>query len=321
MPRRWDAEERELPMAFVFDHFVTAEKLRVRWGYAAAAAPSARGTVLLLNGRTEYMEKYAEVAGELIQRGLDVYSCDWRGQGLSERLLPDSHKGHVRRFEDYLEDLDQLMALIEDRRPPLPIMLLGHSMGGHLAARLVERYPHRFDRVVMTSPMIDIQLPWFLPKPLLRRLVRLGMKQGRHDAYAPGHSGYNAKDRRFEGNLLTSDRMRFTRSVDALRDEPRLAVGGVTYGWLSAALASIDHVNSPGFARSFPVPLLMVTASEDKIVCGRAQKEFCRRAPDCRIVSIPGARHELLVETDARRAQFWRAFDRFTASGSALSGD
>ena len=298
-------------MAFAFDYLTTTDQLAVRWGYAAAKTPPARGTILLLNGRTEYMEKYAEVAGELTHRGFEVYSCDWRGQGLSDRMLPDSHKGHVACFEDYLDDLGQLMAIIHHRKAPPPLVLMGHSMGGHIAARLVERYPDRFDRVVMTSHMIDIQLPWFLSRQLLRWLVRLGIKQGRQAAYAPGHGAWNAKDRRFERNPLTSDRDRFDRNVTAIQHEPRLAVGGVTYGWLDAALTSIDHVNRPAFAHSFRVPLLMVTAAEDRIVCGRAQRDFCRHAPDCRIVCIDGARHELLVETDARRTQFWRAFDPF----------
>jgi lysophospholipase len=76
-------------------------------------------------------------------------------------------------------------------------------------------------------------------------------------------------------------------------------------------MQSIDHVAAPAFARSLQVPLLMVTAAMDQIVCRQAQERFCRHANDCRMVSIEGARHELLVETDARRAQFWNAFDRF----------
>jgi lysophospholipase len=259
------------------------------------------------------MEKYSEVVDELNQRRLTVYSCDWRGQGLSDRMLDDGQKGHVASFEDYLNDLEQLMALMGRGEAPSPFILMGHSMGGHIAARFLERHPRFFDRVVMTAPMIDIRLPAFLPRFLLRWLVRQAVGKGLQGAYALGSGGFSARDRRFEGNPLTSDRGRFERNVAMIERNPRLAVGGVTYGWLAAALQSIDRLAASDFADSFPAPLLMVTAAEDRIVCGRAQARFCRHVPDCRMACIEGARHELLVETDARRARFWEAFDGFLA--------
>jgi lysophospholipase len=307
--------EVDTAMALQFDAFTTRDRLSIRWGYAAPNASPARGTVLFLNGRTEYMEKYAEVFEELCERGFTVYSFDWRGQGLSDRLLADSQKGHVDDFEDYLSDLEHLMTIVQSRRAPSPFVFLGHSMGGHLALRFLERHPGLFARGVLSAPMIDIQLPKFLPRRLLRWLVRRAVRQGRPDVYVIGSGGFNARDRRFEGNPLTSDSMRFQRNVDLIQGDPRLAVGGVTYGWLAAALQSIDHVTAPDFARSVRLPLLMVTASEDRIVCRRAQEQFCRIAPDCRPLTIEGARHELLVETDERRARFWQAFDRFVADG------
>jgi len=303
--------EKDTTMVLEFDYFTTRDNLLIRWGFTPAVASPARGTVLFLNGRTEYMEKYAEVVEELNQRGFEVYSCDWRGQGLSDRMLDDSQKGHVTCFEDYLDDLDQLMAIINRRGASSPFILLGHSMGGHIAARFIERYPGRFDRCILTSPMIDIQLPWFLPRAWLRRLARTAVRKGRQGAYALGAGGVKKRDRRFEGNPLTSDRARFERNVAMIQHNPRLAVGGVTYGWFDAAMQSIDRVAVPAFARSLRVPLLMVIAAKDQIVCRRAQERFYRHAIDCRMVAIEGARHELLVETDARRAEFWNAFDRF----------
>ena len=112
--------EVDTPMTLQCDYFTTHDRLAIRWGYAPAAAAPVRGTVLFLNGRTEYMEKYAEVIGELGDRGFEVYSCDWRGQGLSDRMLADSQRGHVDDFEDYLVDLAQLVAIIQRRRAPRP---------------------------------------------------------------------------------------------------------------------------------------------------------------------------------------------------------
>jgi len=303
--------EVDTTMALLFNTFTTRDHLSIRWGYAAASTSPVRGTVLFLNGRTEYMEKYAEVVEELNARGFAVTSLDWRGQGLSDRILTDSQKGHVARFEDYLDDLDLLMGIMPRHGVPSPTIALGHSMGGHMALRFIERRPEQFDRVVLTSPMIDIQLPGFLPRAWLRWLAHTAAQRGLQGAYVLGAGGVGARDRRFDGNPLTSDRVRFERNVEMIRRTPQLAVGGVTYGWLDAAMRSIDRVAAPAFARSLQVPILMVTAARDQIVCLRAQAQFCHQTPDCRHVSIAGARHELLVETDDRRAQFWRAFDAF----------
>jgi lysophospholipase len=297
-------------MGLTFDAYKTFDGLSIRWGLAAASGAS-RGTVLFLNGRTEFMEKYAELAADLNRRAFDVYTCDWRGQGLSSRLLDDSRKGHVNRFEDYLEDLDRLVAVLEPRTAGRPHILLGHSMGGHLALRFLARRPGLFDRVVLSAPMIDIQLPRILTPTMVAWMVRAALRFGRQGAYVIGSNGVTPHEARFEGNPLTSDRARFEHCRAMIRRDPRLAVGGVTYGWLAAALASIRILHSPAFAESLHVPVLMVTASQDRIVCPRAQARFCGSLPEGRLVCIQGARHELLVETDALRAQFWQAWDRF----------
>ena len=64
-----------------------------------------QGTVLLLQGRTEFIEKYYEVVAELLQRGLSVITFDWRGQGLSTRLLDDPLKSHIADFSEFDADI------------------------------------------------------------------------------------------------------------------------------------------------------------------------------------------------------------------------
>jgi len=79
-------------------YMTTGEGSRIRYGSWQSENRTHRGTVLLLSGRSEFLEKYFETVGELIQRGHDVYSFDWRGQGLSTRMLANRHKGFVRTY-------------------------------------------------------------------------------------------------------------------------------------------------------------------------------------------------------------------------------
>jgi lysophospholipase len=302
-----------------FDYFQSSDGLRIRWGCLPAPPSSSRGTVVLLNGRTEYLEKYAETAADLNQRGFAVYSMDWRGQGLSDRLTPNRLKGHVGRFRDYLDDLGHLVRMAQHHGPP-PYLLMGHSMGGHIGIRYLREYGHPFTRAVLTSPMIDIELP-AVPRKLLPIYVKLAGRLGFGQAFTPGGAAYEHKDRIFDDNPLTSDPVRFQRRLAELDAHPQLALGGVTYGWLQAAFDSIERVTAPGYARGLTLPLLIVRATEERIVSLAAQQCFCRQAPDCRLVDIPEARHEVLVETDSKRRLFWEAFDRFLSETDSYPAD
>ena len=80
-----------------------------------------RGTILLLTGRGEFIEKYAtEVVGELLGRGFAVIALDWRGQGLSYRPLADHEKGHIDSFDTYLADLKLFLQSVVAPEAPRP---------------------------------------------------------------------------------------------------------------------------------------------------------------------------------------------------------
>ena len=68
--------------------------------------PGRKGTVVIFQGRAEFIEKYFETVRELRSRGFAVAIIDWRGQGMSERALSDPRKGHVGDFSEYELDMD-----------------------------------------------------------------------------------------------------------------------------------------------------------------------------------------------------------------------
>ena len=218
--------------------------------------------------------------------------------------------------EGLVDRVGQLVDLVCSRGAGAPFVLLAHSMGGHIGLRFLREHPHPFTCAVLTSPMIDIELP-AVPRGLLRGFVRTAVRLGGGRAFAPGGKGYARRDRIFEDNPLTSDPERFQRHLSDVAANPRLAVGGVTYGWLNAAFDSIDRVCAPAFARGLKQPLLVVRAADERIVSRVAQARFGRQAPDCHLVDVPGARHELLIEADVHRQVFWQAFDDFTATRAA----
>ncbi|OQY12940.1 MAG: hypothetical protein B6I30_03840, partial [Desulfobacteraceae bacterium 4572_187] len=178
--------------SLVYDFIATSDNQFIRYGIWYSHKANKRGSVILLNGRREFMEKYAETIRELNQRGFDVYSLDWRGQGLSSRMLANRHKGFIKNYNNYLNDLNLFVSKIVQPDAANPLVILAHSMGGHIALRFIHEHPEIADKVVLVSPMIDI-LTWPLPGWLVRLITRVAIKAGLDHAYVIGSDDYTVE--------------------------------------------------------------------------------------------------------------------------------
>jgi lysophospholipase len=278
--------------------------------FARFAPPSGRrGTICLFPGRTEFIEKYFETVDELRQRGFGVAVLDWRGQGLSDRPLADRCKSHVRSFAEYDTDLESFMrdVVLPDCAPPL--FALAHSMGSAVLIRAAARGRRWFDRMVLSAPMIALT-GHRLPR-VKKALVRVLSKVGFAKSYVPGGRGTIEQSKPFAGNPLTSDPVRYARNAAIIEAEPALGLGAPTFAWANAAFNAMDAIAETGYPSRIRQPMLIIAAGSDGIVSTPATEEFAIRLRAGAHVIIPGARHELLMEQDRLRAQFWAAFDAF----------
>jgi lysophospholipase len=269
---------------------------------------SSRGTVVLLNGRTEFIEKYFEVICDLQERGYSVATLDWRGQGMSDRPLANRHKGHVDDFDLYVSDLRQTMTQFVEPSCPAPYRLLCHSMGGNIGMRYLGQYSSTIESAVFSAPMWGIGKYARTPR-LLRlasgaaNLLRMGA------SYIPGGKDYDESERNFEENLLTHDPERFARCAAQLKAQPQLELGAPTFEWARQGIKSMDTIHAPGFAEAIATPVRVCTAGADELVSVSAQKLVADRLPNCKQRVIEGAKHELLMEIDAYRNQIFAEFD------------
>jgi len=268
-----------------------------------------RGTVCVFQGRAEFIEKYFESVRELRARGFAVATFDWRGQGLSERALADTRKGHVKSFDQYGIDLATFMQEVVLPDCPPPLYALGHSMGASVLLRGVRQGQRWFDRIVLSTPMIE--LPGLRSGKLAKLTARVTTLAGLGAAYVPGGDGSVLSMRPFTGNPLTSDPIRYARLGAILEAEPALRLGSPTVAWANAAYRVMDEFAEPTYPSSIRQPLLLVAAGRDEIVSTPAIEEFAMQLRAGSHLIIAGARHELIMEQDRYRAQFWAAFDAF----------
>ena len=261
-----------------------------------------RGSVSRSTGRTESIEKYFEVVCDLQTRGFVVLVNEWRGQGLSHRELPDRLKGHASGLEPYLSDYTALLNTFEDRLPT-PWIAIGHSMGGCLTLTALARgLAPRFVGAVLSAPMLGLRLPLFA-----RLIVAYRMMTGHEEDWAqpPG----DPVNEPFEGNVLTHDPVRYKRAKDLLRANPDLALSSPTWGWLDFALRATHWVTRDRNIGRLMLPVIIVSAEQDRLVKNAAQERVAGLLPYGIIAHIAGAEHEILMETDPIRRQFWENFD------------
>jgi lysophospholipase len=302
------ADDDPIPPGAIEHELTALDGVRLR---AARWTPeNPRGTVVLLGGRSEFIEKYYETIRDLLGRGLAVATMDWRGQGGSERQLRDPAKGHIDDFSLYERDFLTLHRDVLSPHCPRPWIGLCHSMGGAIMLRIAHAGRCPFDRLVLTAPMIAL---YRHPEPRrLRWLVEALDGAGLGGFYAPGGGGPRPYARApFAGNMLTSDPQRYGRMAEMLGQHPELAVGGPTIGWLHAALRLMRAFAEPDFPRAIATPTLVIASGADRVIDTRAVERFATRLSAGHLIVIDGARHEAMMERDAFRELFFKAFDAF----------
>ena len=291
---------------------VARDGLPLRTAVWPAAPGGVRGSVVLLQGRAEFIEKYGETVGDLLARGFAVYALDWRGQGHSGRVLKDTRKGHVVSYDDYLSDLALFLERVVLPEAPRPIVVLAHSMGGHIVLRHRAEHgppgaPYFAEGIVLSAPMVDIMMTP-AERALGAVLTVAAVSVGLRNRYVPVWSPFPPP---FDGNPLTRDRDRYARMERLMRETPTLAIGWPTVGWLAATRRSVAILRSPGYPERIATPVLMVSAAADRVVSNAAQARLAQRMPDCRLETIPDSRHEALMETDDVRVRVFALFDAF----------
>jgi lysophospholipase len=286
--------------------------LKLRAALWEATRGPSRGTVCIVQGRGEFIEKYFEVIADLRRRGFAVAAFDLRGQGGSERVLSNRRKGHVVGFTEYDRDLAIFIDEIVRPALPNPIIGLGHSLGGNILLRGAQDETSPFSRMILLAPMIDIDERMLgAPRALAKVYASGASLAGLATAYVRGGSDEPNDLATFENNRLTSDFVRWSRMKSIIETAPDLAIGSPTIGWLRAALRSCAMLSRADYPKYVCVPMLLFAAGADQVVSSKAIEDFAVDLKSGGHFLMQGARHEILQETDAIRQRFWAAFDAY----------
>ncbi|WP_295806311.1 alpha/beta hydrolase [uncultured Nitratireductor sp.] len=291
--------ENPAPEGIKAGRLQTDDGVSIRYARVPGRGKEKHGTVVLLPGRNEYIEKYFETADDLARRGYGSAILDWRGQGGSERLLANANRGYVESFNDYIRDLDALFeqVVLPDCRGPYYI--LAHSTGVLIALLASHTLSNRVRRMVLCAPLLGLAAS---PATTLwvGRLAQFLYAIGLGKMYMPGRRN-RLKTPDFSPAALSSDPERFARNRATVSAWPGLAINGPTVAWTRAMFRAIEHVTDPAYMARLHIPSLILAAGGDRVVSNAAIEHYARHLRSGSLLTIDGARHEILQEADRYR--------------------
>lgn len=291
--------------SFKSDYFVGAKNVKIH--YATYSTKSdAKKCLVILPGRSEPLEKYAEVVHDLEEKvpgEFAFFLMDHRGQGSSQRMLSktgDYTKGHSDDFDNYTSDLKNFLAITVDKHSCKQKFLLAHSLGAGIATAFMQENPEVFDRAAFSSPMFKIQTNPY-KYGVARTIVLAQMAIGKCDEFAIGQKPFNPKAV-FSENKFTTSEARFTMAMNMFNQiVPEAQLGGVTNGWLNEVMKGTRKIRKN--YSDVKIPLHVFTAGIENYSETSEMVKFCDQAPYCVRTHLETSKHEVLMDRDVNRNQ------------------
>jgi lysophospholipase len=275
--------------------------------------PHEIGAIVIFPGRGDPFFDFAETIYDLAHKGYSIYTLDHRGQGSSYRMLANPQLGYVKHFDDYIDDAKTFVDTVVKAVPHKKLFLLGHSMGGAIAATYLHTHPADFDAAVLASPMFEINTAPYTSWEA-RILVWFELLVHRGKEYGPTQEDFNTNEV-FENNRITTSKVRWQTTHDMFLTYPVLQTGGATNRWISESFKASDKIHD--FADEIATPVLVISSGDDQLVEEPNIDYFCQHAQHCtQVPAYAGAQHGILWERDPIRddvfARIFSFYGQFT---------
>lgn len=327
--------------------FIGADGIEIVYDYIPGK--DAKKALVISHGTGESSIRYAEVVYDLLQNGYPhaIFVTNHRGHGYSQRLLGDNknwnpkwdvhkvqqkeileyRKIHVEDFNDYVKDFAQLVGIVKKEYKFEKVMALGHSLGGGVVARYAELHPDSLEKMALSSPMMAIHGAMgkdntdYLGKSLIFTYDTFS-----HTGYTFGGAKFNRFLTKYDTNIhslnnYTTSYNRFYMKKYINQEFPETSLGSLTWGFMDAIYEGAEKIRDD--AEKIQTPALILQSEYDNYVHPSGQNYVCKvmnktKAGLCKLIPIPAAKHELLLERDRVRNQvmdiFWEYLQWFTPS-------
>ncbi|AAX87674.1 alpha/beta hydrolase [Haemophilus influenzae] len=282
-----------------FEQFPTqylSGKRNIKLAYRHLIQPESavRKLMILVNGRAENMLKWSELAYDFYHQGYDVLLFDHRGQGYSQRIIPQ--KGHLDEFRFYVDDMAKIIEKVTALFSYSTQHLLAHSMGALIATYYLANYDHHINKAVLSSPFYGILLKHPIRDELIIALMNI---LGQGERYVFGKGPYQQAHLEYNELTFCKTRMKWMNRVN--RKNPAINLGGPTFRWVHLCLNAIKRL--PKVIPKIEIPILILQAEKEKIVDNNNLEKLTVLFPNARCEVVFNAKHEILFEQDKLRKE------------------
>ena len=221
--------------------------------YRHFAAETEKARLIVSHGLGEHSGRYGNIVSPLLAAGISIWALDHRGHGRS-----GGKRGHVARFNQYIDDLNVLVSLAgKDLPSGRKCCLLGHSMGGLIATRYAQQHAGSIDALILSSPALGMVVEVPAVKQWLARMT---------SSLLPGLSMGNELD----ASKISHD----SEVVQSYQNDP-LVHDRVSARWFTEFIAAMQDANDN--AGSIQMPVLVQVAGDDHLVSAPSSKRFFDR--------------------------------------------
>ena len=254
-----------------------------------------------------------ETIRDLLARNFSIAIMDWQGQGGSYRFNDDNTRQHSMGFEHDIEDFEQFLTILDERKigQTDKKVIIGHSMGGHLALRYILDNPDTVAGAILIAPMLDINIPpqfKYIASGLISTMLFLG--QG--NKHVPEMGPWTPEAYEKIKPLISSDEKRRSLLGQYYENDPQLQCGGVTWNWLEEAMRSNSYINKTADTTSADIPILFALAENEQVVVNEAAVRIANKLPNAVLEVIKDSQHSIHMERPPIRKALWNAIDCFT---------
>jgi lysophospholipase len=248
---------------------------KVRLFYRMLIPDKPRCVLILIHGAGQHSGQFLEVGTVCWHQHIAFYAFDLRGFGKSS-----GKRGHVRSFYDYLRDLHRFIGWIKQIHPGVPVVLLGHSLGGTIVIRYGQEHQHSVNGAILSAPALKIH--YRIPK-YLRLYVHLLSR------FTPGYCFQLSKWSHLASKIPEIQPL-FARGLDNL---DKLCAHQFSVRWITETVAHSHTAFNR--ALNFQIPALCLCGVDDRIVNPQAVRDFYHRIPvaDKRYVPLYDEGHGL----------------------------
>lgn len=291
-------------------YFENRRGQNIRYGVVLPDGGEPDCLVVILQGLSEFGEKYAEFMREQLDKNRACAFIDWAYQGGSHRSRVNNHRRHCDTFEDDADDLEDLIRkhipelVGDDSLKDVPKVMVGHSMGAAIGTLSLPRLQNYFTCAAMCAPMYRINFPE-ISYPLIRGISSIAARYA-PESYVPKGGDYTDADRpeAVEQDDLSKDPVRHLVHRQWFSANHELKVGAITWQWLNEALKTTSKITSKDFLNKIEIPMFIGTAGNDHLVKSSTAKKVSDILKNCHYEHYPNSYHEIIMERDDIRDGF-----------------